>query len=181
MHIHYVQHGHVYIIQESFRTAGPGGLGSSSCPGGPSGAGGPSTAGGPGDPYWTRGQRSWQASNRDIGAVGGGQLPLRAPHRRGAGGVEVEGWQGGVWQRGGGAPLSLAVPLLLVDLGMSLALIAAGELASALGTGERLLAGVRTDVGGQVVTAAEATHADATLEWLVARVHAHVACQLIRT
>lgn len=64
---------------------------------------------------------------------------------------------------------------------MPLALVAAGELASALAAGERLLAGVRTNVCGQVVTAAEAPHADAALERLLARVHANVASQLIRT
>lgn len=62
---------------------------------------------------------------------------------------------------------------------MSLALVAAGELASTLGAGERLLASVRADVGGQVVAAAEAAHADATLERFLTRVHSYVTGQLI--
>lgn len=63
---------------------------------------------------------------------------------------------------------------------MPLALIAAGELASAVAAGERLLAGVCANVCGQVVAAAEAAHADAALERLLACVHAHMARQLIR-
>lgn len=63
---------------------------------------------------------------------------------------------------------------------MTLALVTASELASALGAGERLLSGVRADVRRQVVTAAEASHADAALEGLLACVHTHVARQFIR-
>ena len=62
---------------------------------------------------------------------------------------------------------------------MPLAFITAGELASALGAGERLLTSVCADVCGQVVAAAEASHADAALEWLLACVHTHVTRQLI--
>lgn len=81
--------------------------------------------------------------------------------------------------RGGGIPVNLAFPLPLVDLGVPLALVAAGELASALGAGEGLLASVRADVRRQVVAAAEAAHADAALERPLACVHTHVTRQLV--
>lgn len=102
----------------------------------------------------------------------------------GAGGGGGRGGVGGGLADGGGSrvgrvPVSLAVPLPLVDLGVPLALVTACELASALIAGERLLAGVRADVRGQVITAAEAAHADAALEWLLACVHTHVARQLV--
>lgn len=101
---------------------------------------------------------------------------------RAGGGGGRGGVGGGLADRsgGGGVPVAAALSLPQVDLGMPFALIAAGELASALAAGERLLAGVRADVCGQVVAAAEATHADAALKWFLASVHAHVARQLIR-
>lgn len=80
---------------------------------------------------------------------------------------------------GGGVPVVPALPLPQVDLGMPFALITAGELASALTAGERLLASVCADVRGQVVAAAEATHADAALKRFLASVHADMARQLI--
>lgn len=75
----------------------------------------------------------------------------------------------------------LPVPLPLVDLSVSLALIAAGKLSPALAAGERLLTSVCADVRGQVVTPAEAAHADAALEWLLTCVHAYMPRQLIGT
>lgn len=63
---------------------------------------------------------------------------------------------------------------------MTLALIAAGKLASADVAGERLLAGVCADVSGEVVAAAEVAHADTALEGFLARVNADVARELIR-
>lgn len=80
----------------------------------------------------------------------------------------------------GGVPVSLAVPPSLVYLGMPLALIATGKLTPTLGAGKRLLSCVRANVCGQVVAAAEAAHADAALEWLLACVHTHMTRQLIR-
>ncbi len=63
-----------------------------------------------------------------------------------------------------------SVPLLLV---------AAREAAPAHVAGERLLAGVRAHVGGEVVAAAETAQADAALEGLVAGVDANVAIELV--
>lgn len=106
--------------------------------------------------------------------------------RGGVGRAGGGGGRGGVGREltdrsgGGGVPVTPALLLPQVDLGMPFALITAGELASALAAGERLLASVRADVCGQVVAAAEATHADAALKWFLASVHAHVARQLIR-
>lgn len=71
------------------------------------------------------------------------------------------------------------VLLLEVNFGMSLALVTPGKLASTELTGEGLLARVRADVGGQVVTSAEGAHAYAALEGFVTRVDAEVACQFI--
>lgn len=73
----------------------------------------------------------------------------------------------------------LLVLLLEVNFGMSLALVTPGKLASTELTGEGLLARVRADVGGQVVTSAEGAHAYAALEGFVTRVDAEVACQFI--
>lgn len=92
----------------------------------------------------------------------------------GGGGIRGAGGRG---VGGGGAVF--AVSLSLVDFGVSLALITACKLAPTLSAGERLLASVRADVRGQVVTAAEVAHADATLEWFLTRVHTHVTGQLI--
>lgn len=62
---------------------------------------------------------------------------------------------------------------------MPFALVAAGELAATDLASERLLTGVRADVGCQVVAAAEVAHADAALEGLLARVDADVTRQLV--
>lgn len=75
----------------------------------------------------------------------------------------------------------LLVLLFEVHLGMPLAFITAGKLASAKFTREGLFSSVSTNVCCQVVTAAKGTHADAALEGLVARMNAQVACELIRT
>ncbi len=62
---------------------------------------------------------------------------------------------------------------------VSLLLVAAREATLAHVAGERLLAGVRAHVGGEVVAAAEAAQADAALEGLVAGVDANVAIELV--
>lgn len=63
---------------------------------------------------------------------------------------------------------------------MALPLIAPCKLAAAVVTGKRLLASVGTNVGSEVVTAAEVAHANPTLEGLVPRVDSDVPCQLVR-
>lgn len=63
---------------------------------------------------------------------------------------------------------------------MALALVAARKLAPTELTGKGLLPGVRADVSSEVVAAAEAAHADPTLEGLVTRVDSDVPGQLIR-
>ena len=67
-----------------------------------------------------------------------------------------------------------------VDPHVSPPLVTSGKPPPTLLAGEGLLAGVRADVRGQVVAAAEAAHADAALERLVAGVDAEVAAQLVR-
>lgn len=62
---------------------------------------------------------------------------------------------------------------------MALPLITPGKLAAAVVTGKGLLASVRADVGGEVVTAAEVAHANPTLEGLVPRMDADVPRQLV--
>lgn len=59
-------------------------------------------------------------------------------------------------------------------------LVTPGELSPALVAGEGFLPGVRADVRGEVVAAAEVPHADAALEWFVAGVDAQVPAQLVR-
>ena len=130
-----------------------------------------------------------EAGGGCLHAEGGGEERVgeggRAVSGGGVGGAGQGSVRGGVGGRccdggrKGGAPVSLAFSLSLVDLVVPLALVAAGELASALGASERLLSGVRADVRGQVVTAAKASHADAALERLLAGVHAHVTRQLV--
>lgn len=80
----------------------------------------------------------------------------------------------------GSVLVSLALPLPLVDLGVSLTLITSGKLATAFNTGKRFLPSVRADVRSQVVAAAEAAHANATLKWLLARMHPHMAGEFVR-
>lgn len=63
---------------------------------------------------------------------------------------------------------------------MPLAFIAPGKLSPTDVAGEGLLARVGTDVGGEVVAAAEVAHADAALEGLLACVDADVAGELVR-
>lgn len=62
---------------------------------------------------------------------------------------------------------------------MPLAFIAPGKLSPTDVAGEGLLARVGTDVGGEVVAAAEVAEADAALEGFVARVDAQVAIELV--
>lgn len=62
---------------------------------------------------------------------------------------------------------------------MPLAFITPGKLSPTNVAGEGFLPCVGTDVGGEVVTAAEVAHADATLEGLLASVDANVAGELI--
>lgn len=62
---------------------------------------------------------------------------------------------------------------------MPLAFIAPSKLSPTDVAGEGLLACVGADVGGEVVTAAEVAHADATLKGLLARVDANVARELV--
>lgn len=73
----------------------------------------------------------------------------------------------------------LLVLLFEVHLGVSLTLVAPGELASTELAGEGLLARVRADVCGQVVAAAKGAHADATLKGFVTCVDAQVARQFV--
>jgi len=67
-----------------------------------------------------------------------------------------------------------------VNLHVPPPLVTPGELPPALVAGEGLLPGVRADVRGEVVAAAEVPHADAALERFVARVDAQVSTQLVR-
>lgn len=62
---------------------------------------------------------------------------------------------------------------------MSLSLVAPRELPSAKVACERFLAGVRADVGRQVVTATKVPHAYPTLEGFVAGVDADVSGELV--
>lgn len=62
---------------------------------------------------------------------------------------------------------------------MPLAFIAPGKLSPTDVAGKGFLACVSADVGGEVVTAAEVAHADATLEGLLASVDTNVAGELI--
>lgn len=75
--------------------------------------------------------------------------------------------------------LLLLHSLLEVYLGVPLLLVRARELSAAHVTGERLLAGVRPDVRGEVVGAAEGPHADPALEGLLACVDSDVPRQLV--
>lgn len=87
-------------------------------------------------------------------------VALRVISRRGVGGLALQ-------------------PLLEVDFGVPLLLVAPRELSAALITAERFLAGVRSHVGGEVVAPRERAHADATLERLLARVDADVPGELV--
>ncbi len=62
---------------------------------------------------------------------------------------------------------------------MSLSFVAPRELSPAKVAGERLLAGVRADVGRQVVAATKVPHAYPTLEGFVASVDADVSGELV--
>lgn len=62
---------------------------------------------------------------------------------------------------------------------MPFAFIAPGKFPPTDVTGEGLLSCVGADVSGEVVTAAEVAHANATLEGLLASVDANVAGELI--
>lgn len=87
-------------------------------------------------------------------------VALRVISRRGVGGLALQ-------------------PLLEVDFGVPLLLVAPRELSAALITAERFLAGVRSHVGGEVVAPRERAHADATLERLLARMDADVPGELV--
>lgn len=63
---------------------------------------------------------------------------------------------------------------------MALPFVTPGKLAATIVTGEGLLPGVGADVSGEVVTSAEVSHADPTLERFVARVDSDMPGQLIR-
>lgn len=65
--------------------------------------------------------------------------------------------------------------LLQVHLGVPLLLVRPRELPSADVAGEGLFAGVRPDVGREVVGAAEGAHADSALEGLLPGVYPNVA------
>lgn len=63
---------------------------------------------------------------------------------------------------------------------MALPFVTPGKLAATVVTGKGLLPGVGSDVRREVVAPAEVSHADPTLEGLVARVDSNVPGQLIR-
>jgi hypothetical protein len=63
---------------------------------------------------------------------------------------------------------------------VALPFVTPGKLAATIVTGKGLLPGVGSDVSSKVVTSAEVSHADPTLEGLVARVDSDVPGQLIR-
>ena len=73
----------------------------------------------------------------------------------------------------------LLVLLFQVNLGVPLSLVAPGKLASTELAGEGLLACVRADVRGQVVTPAEGAHAYSALEGFVTCVDAKVTRELV--
>lgn len=73
----------------------------------------------------------------------------------------------------------LLVLLFQVHLCVSLSLVTSGKLASTELTGEGLLARVRADVRGQVVTPAEGAHAYSALERFVTCVDAKVTGELV--
>lgn len=63
---------------------------------------------------------------------------------------------------------------------MALPFVTPGKFTATIITGKGLLPGVGADVSGEVVTSAEVSHADPTLEGLVARVDSDVPGELIR-
>lgn len=67
-----------------------------------------------------------------------------------------------------------------MNLGVSLSLVAPGELAATEIAGERLFTRVRADVRSEVVATAEVPHAYAALERFVSCVDANVPCQFVR-
>lgn len=78
------------------------------------------------------------------------------------------------------AQLLLLYPLLQVNFCVSFLLVGSCKLTTACVTAEGLFAGVRPDVGGEVVRSRERSHADAALERFLSRVDANVTRQLIR-
>lgn len=87
-------------------------------------------------------------------------MALRVISRRGVGGLALQ-------------------PLLQVDFGVPLLLVAPRELSAALITAERFLARVRSHVSGEMVAPRERAHADATLERLLARVDTDMPGELV--
>lgn len=77
------------------------------------------------------------------------------------------------------SPDLVAAVVLGVDPVVSVAFVAACERASAGCACERLLAGMGSDVCGEVVAAAEGARADGALEGLLPRVDAQVPRQLV--
>lgn len=69
--------------------------------------------------------------------------------------------------------------LLEVNFGVTLLLVAARELPPAYIARERLLAGMRANVRGEVIGARERTHANTTLEWFLAGVNAYMSGELV--
>lgn len=127
------------------------------------------------------GVHRWGVAGVHWGREGGDRRGVGSDGRRVAG-YWRGSWDGYVCNRAlhcSGAFLRLLVLLPQVNLGVALALVAAGELAAADLAGEGLLARVRADVGRQVVAAAEVAHADPALEGLLAGVDANVARQLV--
>ena len=61
-----------------------------------------------------------------------------------------------------------------MNFGVPLPFITPGKFPATEITGEWLLAGVRTNVGCEVVTAAEVSHADATLEGLMSSMNSNM-------
>ena len=68
-----------------------------------------------------------------------------------------------------------------VNLHVAPSLVRASETTAASVASERLLSGVRADMGGEVVGAREVSHTDAALERLLASVRSHVTGELVRT
>jgi len=71
--------------------------------------------------------------------------------------------------------------LLVVDLLVPLSLVRAGEPPAARLAGKRLLAGVGTNVGSEVIGTRETAEADVALEGFLASVDPEMSCELVRS